>query len=154
MKEEIQNPYPDNDCFFCGSKNPQGLNLKFFWDEEKKEVSAGYLPPQHFVGQGRILHGAIQMGLLDEIMGWTSYVFSQQMAVTSEIKVNFLHPVYINGETLSMKCRVSSQDGPKIVMQASLSNNEGTVCTIATGTFHILPPDKYRKIISGDDATQ
>jgi len=36
---------------------------------EKKEASTEYLPAKHFTGQGNILHGAIQMGLLDEIMG-------------------------------------------------------------------------------------
>ena len=85
VKKEILNPFPDKDCFFCGSNNNLGLKLKFYWDQEKKEASTEYLPVPHFVGQGKILHGAIQMGLLDEIMGWTSYVFIQKMAVTSKI---------------------------------------------------------------------
>jgi len=149
MREEIVNPYPGDNCFFCGSENTNGLNLRFYWDKEKKEASTEYLPARHFIGQGNILHGAIQMGLLDEIMGWTSYVFSQQMAVTSELNVKFLHPIYILGEIISVTCRVSSQEGQKISMLAALSNSEGKVCTTATGTFHILPPDKYKRLILG-----
>ncbi|MBM9518922.1 PaaI family thioesterase [Desulforhopalus vacuolatus] len=147
MKEEIQNPYPDNDCFFCGRSNNEGLKLKFYWDKEKEEVYTEYLPAQHFVGQGDILHGAIQMGLLDEIMGWTSYVFTQEMAVTSHLNIDFLHPAYIDGNKLNVTCRITSKKGPKIYMQAILTNSQGTVCTKATGTYHLLHSDKYKDLI-------
>lgn len=149
MKKKIQNPFSDNNCFFCGSNNKFGLKLKFFWDEEKKETYTEYLPVQHFAGQGNILHGAIQMGLLDEIMGWNSYVFTQEMAVTSDLNIKFLYPAYIRGEKLKITCQVTSRQGLKLNMQATLSNIEGTICTIAKGTYHILPPDKYKDLIQG-----
>ena len=147
MKEEIKNPYPDNNCFFCGSSNKEGLQLKFYWDKEKEEVSAEYLPARYFVGQGDILHGAIQMGLLDEIMGWTSYTCTQEMAVTSNLNIDFLHPAYIDGNKLNVTCRVTSKEGPKIHMQAILTNNKGTVCSKAVGTYHLLRSDRYQEII-------
>lgn len=147
MKKEIQNPYPDNNCFFCGSGNNEGLKLKFYWDKEKEEASTEYLPVQYFAGQGDILHGAIQMGLLDEIMGWTSYVFTQEMAVTSTLNIDFLHPLYIDGNKLNVTCRVTSKEGPKIHMQAILTNSKGTVCSKAAGTYHLLPSDKYQNLI-------
>jgi len=147
VKEEIQNPYLDNNCFFCGSKNNEGLKLKFYWDKEKEEAYTEYLPAQHFVGQGDILHGAIQMGLLDEIMGWTSYIFTQEMAVTSNLSIDFLHPTYINGKKLNVTCRVTSMEGSKIHMQAILTNSEGNVCSKATGTYHLLHSDKYQDLI-------
>ena len=149
MKEEIQNPYPNDNCFFCGSENTKGLKLKFYWDKEKEETHTEYLPAQHFVGQGHILHGAIQMGLLDEIMGWTSYVFTKEMAVTSNLNINFLYPTYINGKKLNVTCRVTSKEGPKINMEATLTNSEGKVCSTATGTYHLLAPDKYKDLIQG-----
>lgn len=37
----------------------------------------------------------------------------------------------------------------KLNMQATLLNIEGIVCTIATGIYHVLPPDKYKDIIQG-----
>jgi acyl-coenzyme A thioesterase PaaI-like protein len=149
MKEEIQNPFPDNNCFFCGSENTEGLKLKFYWDKEKEETYTEFLPAQHFIGQGDILHGAIQMGLLDEIMGWNSYIVTQEMAVTSNLNINFLHPTYINGEKLDVTCRVTSKEGPKINMQATLTNSEGKICTKATGTYYLLPPDKFKNLIQG-----
>jgi acyl-coenzyme A thioesterase PaaI-like protein len=149
VKNEIPNPFSDNNCFFCGSDNQFGLQLKFFWDEEKEEIYIEYLPSRHFIGQGNILHGAVQMGLLDEIMGWNSYIFTKEMAVTSNLNVKFLHPTYINGEKINITCRVISREGSKLSMKATLSNIEGVACTIPTGTYHILAPDKYKDIIQG-----
>lgn len=147
MKKVIKSPFPDGNCFFCGINNKFGLKLKFYWDEEKKEASTEYLPAKHFTGQGDILHGAIQMGLLDEIMGWTSYAFTEKMAVTSDINVKFLKPTYINGEKISITCQVTSKEGPKIAMHANLFNIEGVVCTTAEGSYHLLSSEKYRGII-------
>lgn len=148
MKIEIQNPYPDKKCFFCGSDNDHGLKLKFFWDQKKEETSTEYLPAKHFVGQGDILHGAIQMGLLDEIMGWTCVVFTGEMAVTSDISINFLRPIYIFGEKIQARCQAISQNGATVHLQAKLFNSKGDICTKASATFHIISSEKYEKIIS------
>jgi acyl-coenzyme A thioesterase PaaI-like protein len=147
MKEEIANPYPDNRCFFCGYDNPIGLKLKFYWDKEKEETYTEYDPDEHFVGQGDILHGAIQMGLLDEIMGWTCYVFSKQMSVTSDFSVKFHRPTYICAGILRVTCRIISNEGSKVYMSATLSNHAGEQCTTATGTFHILPEDRFHRLV-------
>ena len=149
MKKELKNPYPDNNCFFCGSENTEGLKLKFHWDKTQNEAYTEYLPAQHFVGQGNILHGAIQMGLLDEIMGWTSYAFTREMAVTSGLTIKFLQPVYIYEGIINVACRVTSKEGRKINMQATLSSDKSVVYTIATGTYHILSPNKYKNLIKG-----
>jgi len=149
MREEIQNPFAGNHCFFCGSDNSEGLHLKFYWDQEKQEASAEYMPDRRFAGQGDIVHGAIQMGLLDEIMGWTSYAATQEMAVTSALNVRFLRPTYIRGEKVTLRCRVTSREGRKVNMHATLTNNQGEECTTATGTFHILPAAKYQDLIYG-----
>ncbi len=147
MKKEIIAPYPDKNCFFCGSENNAGLKLKFYLDEEKDEIYTEYLPDKQFAGQGDILHGAIQMGLLDEIMGWACYAFTKQMAVTSDISIKFHRPTYICEEKINVKCKILSSEGHKVHMSATLSNNAGGKCTSATGTYHILSEEKYAKLI-------
>jgi acyl-coenzyme A thioesterase PaaI-like protein len=82
MKKEIPNPYPEQTCFFCGEKNPIGLHLTFYLDEENGEVNTEYVPSKHFMGLGNILHGGIQSGLFDEIMGWTTHTLTGQNGVT------------------------------------------------------------------------
>ena len=146
MKKEIPNPYADNRCFICGSNNTEGLQLKFFRDDETDEIYTDYISAEPFFGQGDILHGAIQMGLLDEIMGWATHAHTGEMAVTSEISVKFLAPFYM-GKQVRVTCRVTSQEGRRVHLEASLTNADGVLCSRAAGTYHVLPPDKYEALI-------
>ncbi|MBC2717029.1 MAG: PaaI family thioesterase [Desulfobacteraceae bacterium] len=148
MKKEIPNPFLDGKCFFCGSKNPEGLKLKFYVDDETEEISTEYLPTAPFIGQGNIFHGGIQMGLLDEIMGWTSYVATGENAVSSEINVKFLKPVYL-GKQVRIVCRRTSREGSKFFMHARIETLDSTVCAVATGTYHVLSKDRYERLIQG-----
>lgn len=88
------------------------------------------------------------MGLLDEVMGWASYYHTGRMAVTTKFAANFVKPVYI-GQRLSAACRMISRKGSKVHMQAELRDAEGSVCSVATGTFHLLSGDKYHALIHG-----
>lgn len=148
MKREIENPYQDGLCFYCGPNNQDGLKLKFYLDEETGEVSTEYLPSAPFIGQGQILHGGIMIGLLDEIMGWMSHVGTGEMAVTSDIRVEFLRPVYL-GIPVRVTCRVTSTENPRIHMEAEIVNGDGVVCSRATGTYHALARDRYDGLING-----
>lgn len=147
MRKKIQNPYPDKNCFFCGSDNSAGLKLEFYWDDEIEEMTAEYFPAHHFAGQGSILHGGIQMGLLDEIMGWNSFICTREMAVTSNLNINFIKPVYL-GTKIAISCKITSREGSKVHMYATLANIEGELCTAATGVFSILSQDKYNSLIN------
>ncbi|WP_428558431.1 MAG: PaaI family thioesterase [Solidesulfovibrio sp. DCME] len=147
MKREIARPYPDGRCFYCGPDNPQGLGLRFYHDEATAETSTEYLPEERFVGQGDILHGAIQMGLLDELMGWACYVHTGEMAVTTDMRFKFRRPLYIAGTPVRAACRVTGRDGPKVHMVAELVDAVGVVCLTATGTYHILPPERFEAVV-------
>ena len=148
LKKQIINQYPDQECLFCGEKNPIGLKLKFYLDEETEEVSTEYIPSKPFAGLGNILHGGIQTGLFDEIMGWTTHNLTGEMGVTSELKVKLLKPVYL-GRRIKVCCRLSSRNGPKVHLDARIEIPDGTVCSVATGIYFLLPQDKFQKIIYG-----
>ena len=148
MKKEISNPYLDGRCFFCGMNNKNGLKLKFFVDEETGVVSTEYLPSSQFTGQGNVLHGGIMMGIIDEIMGWTTYVVTGSKAVTSDVQVKFIRPVYL-GAMLRVKCKAYRKEGPRVHLQVEALNPEGRQCVNATGTYHILPEDRFERLITG-----
>jgi acyl-coenzyme A thioesterase PaaI-like protein len=149
LEKEIPSPYPGDACFFCGTMNPIGLKLKFFLEEETGEVSTKYLPAPHFRGLGRILHGGIQSGLFDEIMGWTAHTLSKEMGVTTDLQVKFLKPVYL-GVPLKVFCRIHSRKGPKVHLEASIRQG-GATCTTGTGTYYLLPPARFAEITEGRD---
>lgn len=149
MKTAIPNPFPDGQCFYCGDHNPHGLKMKFYWDDEALEVSTQYDPPRYLVGQGNILHGGIQIGFLDEIMGWTSRHHTGENVVTTNLNTTFMKPVYL-GQTVNLSCKVSSVDLPKVYLRATLSDAQGNLCTAAEGTYHVLPPGRFEAIIQGE----
>jgi len=148
MKKAIPHPNIDSHCFYCGSENPEGLQLHFYWDDETKEVFTEYLPSNRFVGQGNILHGGIQMGLLDEIMGWASHYHTGEMAVTISFHVSFIKPLYI-GQRVTAICRMLSRKGSKVHLEAELKDQKGVVCSVAKGTFHILSGNGYNTLVHG-----
>ena len=148
MKKAIPNQYLDQECIFCGEKNPIGLKLKFYLEEKTGEVSTEYLPAKPFVGLGRILHGGIQAGLFDEIMGWTTHHLYGEMGVTSELSVKYLKPVYL-GRKIFVSCHISSRLDSKVKLEAKIETADGTVCSVAIGTYFLLPKEKFRKLVYG-----
>lgn len=95
MKSELPNNYPGQECFFCGTKNPIGLKLKFFINKATGELTTDFLPSRTFAGLGNILHGGIQAGLFDEIMGWATHWLTEEPGVTADLSLQFLKPVYL-----------------------------------------------------------
>jgi acyl-coenzyme A thioesterase PaaI-like protein len=142
MKKEIPSPYLDQQCFFCGERNPSGLHLKFRLDEETGIVSTEYVASAPFRGLGDILHGGIQCGLFDEIMGWTSHILTGQIGVTSDLAVKFLKPVHLETH-LTVFCRITGREGAKVRLEARIEAPEGTVCARASGTYHLLPQERF-----------
>lgn len=147
MKAEIPNPFPTRDCLYCGGENAHGLHLVFFWDDELREVTTEYTPTRRFAGQGDILHGAIQMGLVDEIMGWTTVVVTGEMAVTTDLNVRFLRPVYIDGSAVRATCRVLAREAADVRLRADLIDARGLVCMSATGAFRVLSPARFAALV-------
>jgi len=148
MKIELPNLFPDENCLFCGLGNPVGLKLRFFFDEETKEVSTEYVGVKDFIGLGNVLHGGIQSGIIDEIMGWTTHSLLKRMGVAVKLNLDFLKPVYI-GKKITVFCSIRSIENSKVHLEARVEYNEGDVCTRAQGIYYLLPDDKFNKLIHG-----
>jgi len=102
------------------------------------------------MGIGNVLHGGIQAGLFDEIMGWTTHTLTGQMGVTSELSLHFLKPAYL-GKKLIISCQIRSQANSKVQLEAMIKTDEGMLCTRATGTYTLLPQDKFEQLIYGQE---
>jgi uncharacterized protein (TIGR00369 family) len=144
----IENPYEsDGTCFFCGSRNPIGLKLAFYETEtEPKQLVCLWVPPALFTGFGRILHGGIQSGLFDEIMGWTSLCLTGQVGVTSSLNVEFVKPLYVDQE-IEVRCGVGSQTGSRLNLVAEIRNAEGEVCSRSTGTYVLMDEERFKSLV-------
>jgi acyl-coenzyme A thioesterase PaaI-like protein len=142
VRKEIPSPYVDQQCFFCGDRNEAGLHLRFYLDEATGEVSTEYTASAPFRGLGDILHGGIQCGLFDEVMGWTSHILTGQIGVTSDLTVSFLKPVLL-GTPIAVFCRIVDRVGPRVRLEARIEGPDGVVCTRASGTYHLLPQSRF-----------
>lgn len=147
MKRPMEHPWPTKDCFMCGPDSECGVHIAFDYDDETHAVSTEYIPERRFVGQGDILHGAIQFGLLDEAMGWMIHADTGLSAVTTNMNVDFLRPAYVKGTPLLITCRINERHGSKIWLEARLADSEGELCTRATGSFHIVKDEKYESLV-------
>lgn len=149
MLIDIENPFEDGHCFFCGPNNASGLKLRFQHDEETGEVSVEYTPEAKFQGQGNVFHGGMQMGILDEAMWWAGYaVTGIKEAVTASASFRFLRPVYI-GEKIRIVCKVKAHEGRSIRLQGWILNPAGKKCTTVKGEYREMDREMYEKILSG-----
>lgn len=149
MRKQIENPFEDGLCFFCGPDNKSGLQLTFHHDEATNEVSCEYTPEQRFCGQGDVFHGGMQMGLLDEAMWWAGYaVTGIKEAVTVGANFRFLRPVYI-GEPVTVVCRVKSHEGNAIKLTGAIVNRNGKKCTAVKGEYRVITKEQYTSVVSG-----
>jgi acyl-coenzyme A thioesterase PaaI-like protein len=144
----IENPYEsDGTCFFCGSRNPVGLKLAFYETEsEPKELVCKWVPSVVYKGFGRVLHGGIQSGLFDEIMGWTALHITHKVGVTASLNVEFLEPLYIEQE-IEVRCRVGSLNGSRLNLVAEIKNAAGAVCSRANGTYVLMEHDRFNVLV-------
>ncbi len=142
----LENPFRQGGCFFCSPENKQGLGLKFFITEtEPVELVCLWTPPATYSGFGEILHGGIQSGLFDEIMGWTTAHVTGSFGVTTSLTIDFKRPALVE-KPLRVQCRIDSQDGDKIHLSSEIYNAEGNICSRASGIYLIMDPERFQAV--------
>ncbi len=151
--KHIPNPYGREGCFFCGPTNPVGLKLNFYeTDGQPHELVCTWVPTPVFKGFGRVLHGGIQSGLFDEIMGWTAFHLTKKVGLTGQLNVRFLKPLFIEQE-IEVRCRIESHKGSRVSLTAEIKDSRGEICTTATGTYVLMEPEKFTELV-GDSRSR
>ena len=147
----IKNPYAGGGCFFCGPSNPIGLRLSFYeTEDEPKELVCRWQPDELYRGLGSVLHGGIQCGLFDEIMGWTAHHLTGQSAVTGELHTKFVKPVRL-GQEIEVRCRIDEIKGREVWLEAEIKNADGQVCTKARGSYIQIPQEKFDTLMGSSN---
>lgn len=63
MPDYFQDHMPDNICFGCGSKNPDGLQIKSYWEED--EGVCVWNPEPQYRGWENVTNGGIVATIID-----------------------------------------------------------------------------------------
>lgn len=141
--KKIINPWQDTEgyyCFGCAPQNQSGLRMEFY--EEGDEIISFWQPEAKYQGWFNTLHGGIQATLLDEICGWVIIRKLQTAGVTSKMETRYLKPILTTGGKLTLRASIREQKRNIVIIDATICNQEGEVCTQAVCTYFAYPADK------------
>ena len=143
-KEYFQDHMPGNVCFGCGSDNPDGLQIKSFWDGE--ESVCHWQSSERFHGWPQLMNGGIMATLMDcHCMGTAmAYAYRSENRsmdsqpiyryATGTMKIKYLKPTS-NNHPVELRARVIEHKGRKTTVNCSIYSNgiltaEGEVIAI------------------------
>ena len=129
-----------NYCFACGKNNPEGMRLRFTYDEGRHGYVCRFRLDKRYTGPPGHAHGGIIATVLDEAMGKVNKL-RQVVALTSEITINYLKPVPLN-KPLRVESREVSVKGRRHVNMAEILNQKGEVLARGRGLFIAIDPHK------------
>jgi uncharacterized protein (TIGR00369 family) len=135
-----------NYCFACGKNNPDGMHLRFIYDEEGKRFVCRFRLSRRYMGPPGHAHGGIIATILDEAMGKVNKIHNV-VALTSQITVEYLKPVPL-GKPLRVESREFSVRGRRHINAAEILDSRGHVLARGRGTFIAVNPERmFRKFI-------
>jgi uncharacterized protein (TIGR00369 family) len=129
-----------NYCFGCGKNNPEGMRLKFTYDEERDCFICRFRLSKRYTGPPGHTHGGIIATILDEAMGKVNKL-RDVVALTKQITVDYLRPVPLN-QSLRVESRELHTRGRRHVNVAEIVNRKGDVLARSKGLFIAIDPHK------------
>jgi len=131
----MKNLEDDHYCFVCGEKNPNGLHVRFSFQDGK--VLADFVPQKIHQGYKDIIHGGIISTLLDEAMVKAA-LMQGIPAITAEITVRFKNPL-MSGEKAIVEATIIKMNKRIIETSANIKKTDNT--PIAEGHAKLLRQD-------------
>jgi uncharacterized protein (TIGR00369 family) len=129
-----------NFCFACGQNNPEGMRLRFSYDEERDCFVCRFRLGKRYTGPPGHCHGGIIATILDEAMGKVNKL-RQVVALTSQITVEYLKPVPLN-KGLRVESREVSVKGRTHINMAEILNAKGEALARSRGKFIAIDPQR------------
>src|ERR1700686_4795143 len=129
-----------NYCFACGDNNPEGMHLKFTYDEKRNCFVCRFRLGKRYTGPPGHAHGGIIATILDDAMGKVNKL-RHVIALTSQITVNYLKPVPLK-QPLRVESREVKVTGRKHINMAEILNAKGEVLARSQGLFIAIDPTR------------
>ena len=144
--KKIINPWegmPGYHCIGCSPNHPFGFHLHFYEDGE--DIVSQWQPTPDYQGWLNTLHGGIQALLLDEICGWVVTRKLQTAGVTSRMETKYKRPVSTSYSMLTLRAHIVEQKRNIVLIEATLADSTGQVCTEAVCTYFVFPKEKAER---------
>ena len=107
----------DNNCFACGSDNPNGLKLKI--KEKDDHVEAIIEPPLWTQGYHKTVHGGIISTILDEMTVWAAYLQAKLKCLTGELNIRIRTSMYVDQKYIA-RAKVSQVKHRLVLARAEI----------------------------------
>ncbi len=124
----------ENWCYGCGAENPEGLQIKSYWDGD--ETVCTFQPrPAFMAGPRHVLNGGVIATLIDchSICTAVAAVYKTEgrpigsdplvWCVTASMQVDYLRPTPIAAPVI-LRARVDSREGKRTTVTCSLYSGE------------------------------
>ena len=127
--EEIPNVAPDGMCFGCGTLNPVGLHMRFFFLSDGS-ISFFTIPNRYQSYHGR-MHGGLVATLLDETIGNYLWAKHGYPFYTARMDIRYKLPVNI-GDTVKIECHLVKEKMNLYIMKGEVVRPDGKIAAEAT----------------------
>jgi len=137
-------------CYGCGRLNPDGLQIKTFWEGE--ESVTRYTPRPYHIAIPGFVYGGLLASLLDCHSTGTAAAAAARVQgrsidsepplryVTASLKVDYLKPTPM-GVPLEIRGRAKELKGRKVVVESTLFANG--VATVKSEVVAVQMPDTF-----------
>src|SRR4051795_1798903 len=115
-------PLKKNRCFACGKDNPDGMHLKFYFDQKQRRAFSRFRLARRYQGPPGHAHGGIIATILDEAMGKVNKLRSV-IALTKSMNVEYKKPVPLN-QSLTVTGREQQVSGREHTNIAEITNDK------------------------------
>lgn len=141
----------ETNCFVCEQKNADGLQIPFFHDDELDVVEAEFRLDDRHSGAPTIVHGGLQLAVLDEAMAWAVIAIAGKWALTSTSSARFLAVVHtdVDHRVLARVTEVT----PSAISTSAEILIDGEVATSAEATF-VPVGDAFAVRVAGEVADE
>lgn len=129
-------------CFGCCPDNHQGMQMSFF--EDGDEIISFWTPQECHISWKNTLHGGVQAALLDELCGWVVFRKCKSAGVTGKLEIKYHRAIPL--EPLTLKAHITLNRGRVVVVEGTIFDAQGNVCTVGTATYFVAPEDKAREM--------
>jgi acyl-coenzyme A thioesterase PaaI-like protein len=122
----------ENHCFGCGPNNPDGLQIKSYWDGD--ETICTFTPrPAHTAGPRHILNGGIIATIIDCHCMCTAIAATHRAegrpidsdphvwCVTGSLQLDYLRPTPLDAPAI-LRARVEASEGRRSTIACTLSS--------------------------------
>ncbi|MEI6122664.1 MAG: PaaI family thioesterase [Bacteroidota bacterium] len=143
---KIKNPYSKIEgynCFGCSPNNESGLRMQFY--EVDDFICCDWNPRDAFQGYKNVLHGGIQVTLMDEIASWVVQVKLKTAGVTSKIDAKFIKPLLVDVNKVHLKAKLNEMRRNIAIIDVWLFNENGELCSQATASYFTVREEMARE---------